>query len=344
MAVKTRLSVAATLSLLLSQGVVSAAVLPINQPLPATVPAGTQLNVADQDEVLQTLFRASGQNKHLKAKVHFGNFSDGPEILEAFRAGAVDVAVVGDAPPIQAQANGNAVLIVGVQQNSDREYQLAIAPGAKVSSLDQLRGKKIANAPGTGREAYLYRVLEKAGLGLQDVQLVTLQTGNFTDAVRSGEVDAAALKEPNLTQYLSAYKAKGGTVLGTEVTSGGSTGLRYLYARRSALEDPAKAAALKEFVANWVQSWQWANHHPQQWIDAYYVKNQGLNAANGKLINDVAGPTHFPRIDQHLFDTQQHTADLLLKAGSIPRKVNAAEEFDVRFDAVIQQAAKNHAS
>lgn len=328
---------AATL-LLAVQGA-SAATLALNAPLPDSVPAGTRLNVADQDEVLQTLFKSSGQDNGLKSKVHFGNFSDGPEILEAFRAGAVDVAVVGDAPPIQAQANGSPILIVGVQQNSDREYQLAISPEAHIRTLTDLRGKKIANAPGTGREAYLYRVLEKAGLQPDDVKLVTLQTGNFTDAVRSGEVDAAALKEPNLTQYLNAYKAKGGTVLGTEVTAGGSTGLRYLYARQSAVEDPAKAAALREFVSHWVKGWQWANHHPQAWVNDYYVKNQGLTPAEGKLINEVSGPTHFPRIDQALFATQQHTADLLLKSGSIRQKVDAAKEFDVRFDQVIQQAA-----
>ncbi|TCV98938.1 ABC transporter substrate-binding protein [Biostraticola tofi] len=327
------------LTLFITANAATAAVLPLTQPLPATVPAGTQLNVADQDEVLQTLFNASGQIDRLSAKVHFGNFSDGPEILEAFRAGAVDVAVVGDAPPIQAQANGNDVLIVGVQRNSDREYQLAIAPEGQIRSLADLRGKRIANAPGTGREAYLYRVLEKAGLQPTEVKLVTLQTGTFTDAVRSNEVDAAALKEPNLTQYVNAYKDKGGTVLGTEVTAGGSTGLRYLYARRSAVEDPAKAAALREFVAHWVKGWQWANQHPAQWVTDYYVKNQGLTQSEGELINRVAGPTAFPRIDQALFAVQQHTADLLLKSGSIDHKVDAKAEFDSRFDAVIQQAA-----
>lgn len=141
---------AATL-LLAVQGA-SAATLALNAPLPDSVPAGTRLNVADQDEVLQTLFKSSGQDNGLKSKVHFGNFSDGPEILEAFRAGAVDVAVVGDAPPIQAQANGSPILIVGVQQNSDREYQLAISPEAHIRTLTDLRGKKIANAPGTGRK------------------------------------------------------------------------------------------------------------------------------------------------------------------------------------------------
>lgn len=327
------------LALFITAGAAGAAVLPLTQPLPDTVPAGTQLNIADQDEVLQTLFRSSGQLEGLKARVHFGNFSDGPEILEAFRAGAVDVAIVGDAPPIQAQANGSDILIVGVQRNSDREYQLAIAPEGNIRSLADLRGKRIADAPGTGREAYVYRILEKAGLQPTDVKLVTLQSGNFTDAVRSNEVDAAALKEPNLTQYVNTYKAKGGTVLGTDVTAGGSTGLRYLYARRNAVEDPAKAAALREFVAHWVKGWQWANQHPDEWVTAYYVKNQGLTRQEGELINHASGPTEFPRIDPALFRIQQHTADLLLKSGSISHNVDAKAEFDTRFDAVLQQAS-----
>jgi len=328
-----------TLTLLITAHAAADATLPLTQPLPDSIPAGTSLNVADQDEVLQTLFKSSGQLNTLKARVHFGNFSDGPEILEAFRAGAVDVAVVGDAPPIQAQANGSEVLIVGVQRNSDREYQLAIAPGGHIRTLADLRGKRIANAPGTGREAFLYRLLEKAGLQPTDVKLVTLQSGDFADALRANEIDAAALKEPNLTQYVNAYKAKGGSVLGTEITAGGSTGLRYLYARRSAVEDPAKAAALHEFVTHWVKGWQWANQHPGEWVQDYYVKNQGLSQQEGELINRVSGPTTFPRIDEALFATQQHTADLLLKSGGITHHVDAKAEFDRRFDTVIQQAA-----
>ncbi len=73
---------------------------------PAQVPTGTALIVADQNEVLQTLMAASGEQAKLGSKVTYANFLGGPAILEAFRAGALDLATVGNTPPIQAQAAG----------------------------------------------------------------------------------------------------------------------------------------------------------------------------------------------------------------------------------------------
>jgi hypothetical protein len=74
------------------------------QALPIAVPNATALTVADQNEALQTLMIASGEQAKLAGKVTYANFLGGPSILEAFRAHALDLAQVGDAPPIQAQA------------------------------------------------------------------------------------------------------------------------------------------------------------------------------------------------------------------------------------------------
>lgn len=75
---------------------------PAQGSLPQQVPAGTKLVVADQNEALQTLIRASGVQAKLSSNVTYANFLGGPAILEAFRAGALDLATVGNTPPIQA--------------------------------------------------------------------------------------------------------------------------------------------------------------------------------------------------------------------------------------------------
>lgn len=313
--------------------------LALDAPLPKAVPSGTSLVVADQHEILKTLFRGSGVEKGAPEALKFANFSDGPEILEAFRAGAVDVGLVGDAPPIQAQAQGENVLIIGALKNGDHDYQLAVAPGEKIESLADLRGKRFAYAAGTGREAFTLRVLQLAGLGRADVKIANLAPGDFAAALRSNQVDVATMREPDTSFYLQANKAKGATIVPAAKLPGASTGLMYLYVRTAALQDPAKAAALRDFVGRWVKGWVWANGHRDVWVDSYYVKGQGLSKLAGETVYDVNGPTTFPRIDQSLFDIQQQTADLLLSAGSIRRKVNAREEFDARFDPVVQEAA-----
>ena len=48
--------------------------------------------IADQAEAQQVALRASGELERLPFTAEFANFTGGPAILEAFRAGAADVA------------------------------------------------------------------------------------------------------------------------------------------------------------------------------------------------------------------------------------------------------------
>ena len=177
---------------------------------PPEVPAGTALIVADQNEVLQTLLAASGEQKKLGAKVTYANFLGGPAILEAFRAGALDLATVGNTPPIQAQAAGERILIVAALQSSGLDNGLALRPGLKLSRLEDLRGKRIGYAEGTARQPFVLNALKAAGLTRKDVTFIPLRSADFPDAIRSGEIDVAPLNEPHLSRYLADYADREG--------------------------------------------------------------------------------------------------------------------------------------
>ena len=132
-------------------------------PLPTDVPAGTTLVIADQAEAQQVALRASGELSKLPFTAQFANFTGGPAILEAFRAGAADVATVGDTPPIQALAAGEDVPIILARQTDPSSTQLAVTPGKNIRKLADLRGAKIAYAEGTAQQVIVLRALEKAG-------------------------------------------------------------------------------------------------------------------------------------------------------------------------------------
>jgi sulfonate transport system substrate-binding protein len=307
-------------------------------PLPSEVPQGTTLVIADQQEFQQTALRASGELDRLPFTPEFANFTGGPAILEAFRAGAADVASVGDTPPIQALVAGEDVPIILGRHNDPSSTQLAVAPGAGARTLADLRGKKIAYAEGTAQQVIVLRALEKAGLKTTDVELVRLQLAEFNDAVRTGQVDIAPLNEPRLTRFLTEAAPRGGGVIDPAETADTSTGLAYLYARREALEDPAKAAALRTYVEHYVRALQWTNEHQDEWIRTYYVENQGISAEDGRRIVDSLGPITFPRLDDALVQRQQQTIDVIDRAGELPKKVSAADGFDLRFTDVVANA------
>lgn len=299
-------------------------------PLAKEVPANTKLIVADQNETLQVLMRASGSQKQLAAAVTYANFQGGPAILEAFRAGALDLAVVGNTPPIQAHAAGEVLPIVAVRTNDGPDYQLATRPGLTVNSLQELKGKKIAYAEGTGRQPFVLSALKLAGLSRKDVTLVPLRAGEFQTAIQTGQVDVAALTEPHFSRYLRSYADQKAGALPKAEHARLPTRTSYLYASPKALKDPAKAAAIRDFVQQWVGAGEWAARNPKAWVDAYYVKSQGLKEAEGLAIVQSEGTTRFPRLSD-VIPSQQATIDLIFEAGDLPKRLNAAEEFDLRF-------------
>jgi sulfonate transport system substrate-binding protein len=97
-------------------------------PPPGAHASGAKLVVADQNEELQTLMRASGAQQKLSSTVTYANFLGGPAILEAFRAGALDLATVGNTPPIQAHASGEQIPIVAARTSSEADYSSRCGP------------------------------------------------------------------------------------------------------------------------------------------------------------------------------------------------------------------------
>ena len=53
---------------------------------------------------------------------------------------------------------------------------------------------------------------------------------------------------------------------------------------QDSLENPAKAAAIRAYVAAWGIAQIWIDQHPKEWIEGYYVKDQGLTAADGQWL------------------------------------------------------------
>ena len=312
----------------------------LSKDLPTEIPAGTKIVWADQQNKYQTLLAASGLDKDLPYKLEYANFTGGPAVLEAFRAGTADVAGVGDVPPIHAQLTDQKVPIILALQNSLTTYGLATAPGSHVKVAADLRGKKIAYAEGTAQQAVVLRALANAGLTVKDVQLVKIKLAEFSDALGAKQVDVAPLNEPRLTRYLRDFGRDGASTVDNASLGRISEGLSYVYARGESLTDPAKAAALRHLEGVIIKAYQWSNTHPAEWIDKYYVKNQNVTADDGWRILRSTGTIAFPPLDDALITRQQATIDVLDKAGQLPKKVRAADDFDLRFAPIVEAAKK----
>jgi sulfonate transport system substrate-binding protein len=302
-----------------------------------TVPPNTVLRIGDPKT--QRALELSGEAAKLPFKVEWANISGGPRTIEAFRSRALDLGAVADIPPIHATWTGLPVKIVAAsfRKNPIEHpiYQLGIAPGSSIQSLTDLRGKKIAYSPGQAQGALVLRILQKAGLTQKDVTLVEMpSTGDvYVSALASKLVDAAPIAESNQPRYLQNYGKDGARLL--------PHGLRddawYIYGLESVMQDPAKAAAVREYVKAWARASRWIYENPDAWIKGFYIEQQGLSAEDGRHLVKSAGEPDVPADWQDVIARQQATIDLLATETGKPQ-LDANTLFDRRYEHLAAQA------
>ncbi len=305
------------------------------------VPAGTSLTIGDP--VTQEALTLSGEINKLPFKVVWANISGGPRTIQAFRAHALDLGAVADIPPIHANWTGMPVKIVAVRFRQDPLhhpiYQIGIAPGSPIKTLADLKGKKIAYSAGQAQGALVLRILKTLHLTKKDVKLVELPstTDVYANALAAKLVDAAPLGGAFAQRYLAQYGRDGAHII--------NHGLRddpaYLYAPVAVLNDPAKAAAIRQYVKFWARALVWIGAHREQWERGYFVQNQGLTPGDGRIAADLEGQPDIPGSWNDAIKRQQETVDLLAQENNEPR-LDAANLFDRRFEGVAAAAAAGH--
>lgn len=300
-------------------------------PLSTAIPPGTKLVVGDPQT--QQALILSGLIDEITFEVEWTNLSGGPQTSEAFRARALDVGSVAEIPSIFANWNDLPVRNIAYKERADPIghpiYRFGISPGVEVKSLGDFRGKRIAFSPGQAQGALVLRALQAAGLTRDDVTLVELpSTGDvYPVSLASKQVDIAPIGGVNIRRYINQYGPDGATLV--------EHGLRddpgHLYAPQWVLDDPAKAAALAQYVGLWARATKWVDANPETWIAEYYVKNQGLSAEDGAYLVELTGEQVVPESWDEVIERHQATIDLLaVELGYEP--YDAELIFDRRFE------------
>ena len=78
--------------------------------------------------------------------------------------------------------------------------------GRNIDSLDQLKGKKVGVARGSGGEVFWLAMLDKLKLNAADYTVVNVEAPEMVAALERGNIDAYAVWEPWVTRGLAAVK------------------------------------------------------------------------------------------------------------------------------------------
>jgi sulfonate transport system substrate-binding protein len=275
---------------------------------------GATLRVGDQAGTgAQALLSAAGLLHKLPFKVSFADFTSGPPMLEAMGSGSLDIGGVGDAPPVFAAAGGAQISIVGALSNNPRSAGLVVPNGSSITSIKQLKGKKIAVAQGSSADYHLLTVLNQAGLSVHDVTLEYLQPAEAQAALSSGSVDAWDVWAPFVEQAVAQDHAR-------VLVDGHGYGSNFSYAvaANSAIKDPTKAKEIREYLKTLDRAHRWANQHPSAWA-ATWAKATGLPQSVMLTAAKDNIQTPVPVNAKTTFTPEQSLVDAFSKAGLIPK-------------------------
>ena len=99
------------------------------------------------------------------------NFTSGRLALEATIGGGADIATTAEAPVTAAAMAGQEIAFLTRMEYSDLKTLVTTASG--IETIQDLEGKRLGLATGTGSEVYVSALLKAAGLTKGDVRLVS---------------------------------------------------------------------------------------------------------------------------------------------------------------------------
>jgi sulfonate transport system substrate-binding protein len=248
--------------------------------------------------------------------VEWIEFAAGPVLLEALGAGRIDFGLTGEAPPIFAQAAGNPLLYVGVEPPGPAGEAILVAKDSPITSLAELKGKRIALNKGSNVHYFLLQALAKTGLTLSDVQPIYLAPADARAAFERGSVDAWVVWDP----YLAAAQQATGARTLADGTGLVANHIFYFASRSFAAAHPGLVRALLDEIAA-VDAWAPA-HQPE--IAELLAAQTGLP----KSVLEIA-LSHLSfgvrPLDDAVIADQQRIADAFREIGLLPKPITVRD-------------------
>jgi sulfonate transport system substrate-binding protein len=291
------------------------------------------LNIGDQaGSGSQALLTAAGLIGKLPFKAHWSDFTSGPPMLQAMGAGSIDVGGVGDAPPVFAAAGGSQIAVVSALKANPDGSAILVPKNSPIHSVAQLKGKSIAVAQGSSADYHLLAILTRGGLTIKDVTPDYLQPAEGQAAFASNHVAAWDVWSPFIEQAEVQDHAR-------ILVNGSTIGQTYSFevASKAALANPAKAAAISDYLKLLDQAYAWAASHKSVWA-ATWAKATGLPLSIMTLAvnDDLNAPV---AITPTVISAEQSVANAFTKAGLIPSQVNFSNYAVTTFNSLLSGAS-----
>ncbi|WP_277373540.1 sulfonate ABC transporter substrate-binding protein [Pseudomonas sp. AA-38] len=266
------------------------------------------------------LLKSSGAlEKRLAAQgvnVQWTEFPAGPQLLEGLNVSSIDFGTTGETPPVFAQAAGADLLYVAFEPPAPLSEAILLPKDSPITSVAELKGKKVALNKGSNVHYLLVRALEEAGLSITDITPVYLPPADARAAFERGSVDAWVIWDPfqaAAEQQLQARSLRDGSGLV-------SNHQFYLAARPFAEKHPEVVAALVEEIR---QIGEWTRAH----LDEATAQVAPLLGLSPEITRAAVERQNYGAqlLTPEVASAQQKIADTFSDLRLIPRRLSIAE-------------------
>jgi NitT/TauT family transport system substrate-binding protein len=210
-------------------------------------------------------------------------FNAGPSAIEALFAGEVDIGYIGPNPAINGSVKSNGTALKIICGASSGGAGLVVREGAGITTVEDIKGKKIAtpqlgNTQDVACRAWLkekgYQVSEKGGT----VQVIPIRNPDQLTLFLKGEIDGAWTKEPWVSRLIE--EGHGWLFLDERaIWPGGQFVTAHVIVRSDFLTEHADV--VKKWIAAHVEITQWIWDHPEE---AQRVVNAQIEQTTGKAL------------------------------------------------------------
>jgi aliphatic sulfonates family ABC transporter substrate-binding protein len=268
---------------------------------------------------LLKLLRAQGTlERELRARdyrVEWRHFPSGIRLVEAFKRGELSLGVVGEGPPIFAQASEVPIVYVAAEAPAPEGEAIVVHEDSPIRSVAGLRGKRVALLRGSNAHYLLIRALEEAGVAYTEVTPKFV----FQEAARARfqhrDVDAWAIGDPTLAEIQRDLP------------------IRVLRDGRGLTTNPAYYVASSEFAATHPEAitvFRRELSAVQRWATEHLEEAAGALAPQVGLAREAVGLALKRSLGESLrrpeiIVSQQRVADAFYRLKLIPRAVSVAD-------------------
>ena len=153
--------------------------------------AADKIRMGSRNTNLDVILLESGIAKKYGIDIEVVRIKTGIEMAEALIGGGIDVGIVGGAPLVSAIIRTKKIVVVGSAWTTDGGYaKVLVRKDSPIKSIDDLKGKKIANKIGSGSYRALGDWCAKNNCKVSDFEILNTSPASIIAALESGSVDA----------------------------------------------------------------------------------------------------------------------------------------------------------